>query len=135
MNVSLLQIPLMLKFVQDLTKAIRKTETDKKTENAGKNKMKNISNNHHRVIWYDSVTENGELKWQNALNSQNCAFFDACDGIFLNYTWTEDHLDSSKKAAGDRHRDVFVGLDVFGRNFYAGGKYDTWKVRCMCVYE
>lgn len=121
------KIPLMVKFVEDLTKAMGKTETDKKTENAGKNKMKKVSNSHHHVIWYDSVTENGELKWQNALNSQNHAFFDACDGIFLNYTWTEDHLDSSKKAAGDRHRDVFVGLDVFGRNFYAGGKYDTWK--------
>lgn len=121
------KIPLMLKFVEDLTKAMRKRETDKETENAGEDKVKEDNDNCHRVIWYDSVTENGELKWQNALNSQNYAFFDACDGIFLNYTWTEDHLDHSRKAAGGRHRDVFVGLDIFGRNFYAGGKYDTWK--------
>lgn len=44
------------------------------------------------VLWYDSVTIDGELKWQNALNSLNSQFFHACDGIFLNYTWTEDGL-------------------------------------------
>ncbi|XP_045112960.1 cytosolic endo-beta-N-acetylglucosaminidase-like isoform X2 [Portunus trituberculatus] len=107
------KVPLMLMFVEKLTVAMRNVRYDK--------------NCHHRVIWYDSVTKNGELKWQNELNSQNYAFFFACDGIFLNYTWTEDHLVRSRKAAGSRHRNIFVGLDVFGRNFYAGGKYDTWK--------
>ena len=40
-----------------------------------------------KVIWYDSVTHNGELKWQNALNENNFQFFDSCDGIYLNYGW------------------------------------------------
>lgn len=55
-------------------------------------------------------------------------FFDVCDGIFLNYTWNEDSLIRSREAAGERKFDVWVGLDVFGRNFYEGGKFNTYKV-------
>ena len=40
-----------------------------------------------KVIWYDSVTHDGELKWQNALNENNYRYFDSCDGIYLNYNW------------------------------------------------
>ncbi len=39
------------------------------------------------VIWYDAVTVEGKLQWQNELNRLNSPFFQACDGIFLNYTW------------------------------------------------
>ena len=40
-----------------------------------------------KVIWYDSVTHDGDLKWQNALNENNYRYFDSCDGIYLNYGW------------------------------------------------
>ena len=40
-----------------------------------------------KVIWYDSVTHDGELNWQNALNEKNVEYFDSCDGIYLNYGW------------------------------------------------
>ena len=40
-----------------------------------------------KVIWYDSVTHDGQLKWQNALNENNVQYFDNCDGIYLNYGW------------------------------------------------
>jgi len=33
------------------------------------------------VIWYDSVTKDGHLLWQNELNEKNKPFFDICDGI------------------------------------------------------
>ncbi|KAK8735429.1 hypothetical protein OTU49_005386 [Cherax quadricarinatus] len=79
------------------------------------------------VLWYDSVTTRGELCWQNELNNYNRPFFDACDGIFLNYTWTNDHLIRSREVAGERTGQVYVGLDVFGRNFYEGGKFNTHK--------
>lgn len=39
------------------------------------------------VVWYDSVTVDGELNWQDQLNEYNKPFFDICDGIFVNYTW------------------------------------------------
>ena len=56
-------------------------------------------------------------------------FFDNSDGIFLNYTWNEPKLQASLKNAGDRKNDVFVGVDVFGRNCFGGGGWNTNKVR------
>lgn len=43
------------------------------------------------VLWYDSVTVDGELDWQDRLNGKNRVFFDACDGIFSNYCWKADY--------------------------------------------
>uniref|UniRef100_A0A1B6DUG4 Cytosolic endo-beta-N-acetylglucosaminidase n=1 Tax=Clastoptera arizonana TaxID=38151 RepID=A0A1B6DUG4_9HEMI len=78
------------------------------------------------VIWYDSVIiPSGELKWQNKLNQHNKAFFDVCDGIYLNYSWSEDDLIESLECAGPRKKDVFVGVDVFGRNCFGGGGFNT----------
>lgn len=54
-------------------------------------------------------------------------FFDACDGIFLNYSWTEEDLKNTVEAAEHRNFDVFVGVDVFGRNMFGGGKMNTYK--------
>ena len=64
-------------FVQELTGAMHATNPDSK------------------VLWYDSVTVDGKLEWQNALNDLNSPFFELCDGIFLNYTWTEETLGNS----------------------------------------
>ena len=35
-------------------------------------------------------------------------FFDACDGIFLNYHWSGAHLAQSVQAAGRRKFDVYA---------------------------
>ncbi|EAT37497.1 AAEL010527-PA [Aedes aegypti] len=79
------------------------------------------------IIWYDAITEKGLLSWQNELNSLNQGFFAACDGIFLNYTWTRQHLERSENFIRNyyprRKLDVFVGIDVFGRGQTA--KLDT----------
>ncbi|XP_064622409.1 cytosolic endo-beta-N-acetylglucosaminidase-like [Lineus longissimus] len=78
------------------------------------------------VLWYDSVTIHGNLKWQDQLNDLNKAYFDVCDGIFLNYGWKDKGLESSAKMAVDAGRpvDVYVGVDVFGRSGFKGG-YDV----------
>ncbi|XP_057784667.1 cytosolic endo-beta-N-acetylglucosaminidase 1 isoform X2 [Salvia miltiorrhiza] len=77
------------------------------------------------VIWYDSVTVDGELIWQNQLNDKNKPFFDLCDGIFVNYSWEEDYPKLSAKVAADRNLDVYMGIDVFGRSTYGGGQWTT----------
>ncbi|GLT92925.1 hypothetical protein SLE2022_107350 [Rubroshorea leprosula] len=77
------------------------------------------------VIWYDSVTINGDLEYQNQLNEKNKPFFDICDGIFVNYSWKEDYPKLSAKVAGDRKFDVYMGIDVFGRGTYGGGQWTT----------
>eukprot|EP00050_Salpingoeca_kvevrii_P022588 m.128667 g.128667 ORF g.128667 m.128667 type:complete len:821 (-) comp9754_c0_seq1:37-2499(-) len=78
------------------------------------------------VIWYDSVTIYGQLRWQNELNHANKAFFDACDGIFLNYHWAPDSLKRSK-LGHQRPQDVYVGIDVFGRGTFGGGGWTCNK--------
>ncbi|KAF5199306.1 Cytosolic endo-beta-n-acetylglucosaminidase [Thalictrum thalictroides] len=77
------------------------------------------------VIWYDSVTVDGNLDWQNQLNDKNKPFFDLSDGIFINYTWQEDYPKLSAAVAGDRKFDVYMGIDVWGRNTYGGGQWTT----------
>ncbi|KAK9701298.1 hypothetical protein K7432_011784 [Basidiobolus ranarum] len=83
---------------------------------------------HSKVIWYDSVTVEGLLAWQNRLNLLNFPFFEVCDGIFLNYTWGRQYPKVSCIKAGENRKfDVFAGIDVHGRNTYGGGMFDTYK--------
>lgn len=73
---------------------------------------------HGMVIWYDSIIETGALSWQNELNDKNKPFFDLCDGILINYTWSERHLERTAQILDDKGGDinkVFIGIDVFGR--------------------
>ncbi|XP_068605972.1 cytosolic endo-beta-N-acetylglucosaminidase [Brachionichthys hirsutus] len=81
------------------------------------------------VLWYDSVIENGSLKWQNELNESNRMFFDACDGFFTNYNWTEQSLEWMSDYSGVRGRraDIYVGIDVFARGTVVGGMFETNK--------
>ncbi|XP_004860908.1 cytosolic endo-beta-N-acetylglucosaminidase isoform X2 [Heterocephalus glaber] len=79
------------------------------------------------VLWYDSVVQSGQLKWQDELNEHNRIFFEACDGFFTNYNWREEHLARMLGQAGERLVDVYVGVDVFARGNVVGGGFDTDK--------
>lgn len=55
-------------------------------------------------------------------------FFLYCDGIFLNYTWTESRLTNSRllaKELGRDVKDIYVGLDVWGRGCPGGGGFNS----------
>lgn len=71
------------------------------------------------VIWYDSVTHAGALAWQNKLNYSNCQFFELSDAIFTNYNWNTRDLEDTEEIIRtkypERRKDVYFGLDVFGR--------------------
>lgn len=57
-------------------------------------------------------------------------FFDACDGFFTNYNWTEQNLESMRdySETHGRHADIYVGVDVFARGKVVGGMFETNKV-------
>ena len=74
-------------------------------------------------MWYDSLTIYGEIAWQDRLSLLNQPFFNVTDGIFTNYTWKQHHPACSSKLAGERRRDVFTGIDVWGRNTFGGGEF------------
>nr|CDJ92109.1 Glycoside hydrolase domain containing protein [Haemonchus contortus] len=71
-----------------------------------------------RVIWYDSVTVTGMLKWQNMLNDSNRDWYDSCDGIYLNYNWNDIMLLKSAEF-GEINR-IYVGVDCFARGCIGG---------------
>ena len=112
------QVPQMVQLVKKLTRAVHEVNSD------------------GQVIWYDSVTNEGKLDWQNELNEKNKIFFDNCDGIFINYTWKVDentnNLQSSLDALEDSGRqfDIYVGIDAFGRGCFGGGGF-----QCNLAFE
>jgi mannosyl-glycoprotein endo-beta-N-acetylglucosaminidase len=58
------------------------------------------SSPHALVVWYDAVTIEGKLEWQNTLNDLNRPFFDACDAIWINYSWKEGGPEEVRKQVG-----------------------------------
>lgn len=38
------------------------------------------------------------------------------------------NVEDTAKEAGDRITDVFIGIDVWGRNFYGGGQFNVQEV-------
>ncbi|CAO3638153.1 unnamed protein product [Cunninghamella echinulata] len=83
-----------------------------------------------KLIWYDSLTRQGKVHWQNQLTDENKSFFEVTDGIFLNYWWKEDYPKKAKKLAeemGKSGNDVYFGVDVWGRKTYGGGNFNSYK--------
>jgi mannosyl-glycoprotein endo-beta-N-acetylglucosaminidase len=74
------------------------------------------------VMWYDALTNDNKILWQNALNGLNVDFYNAAtDGIFLNYGWRSKDLETSLNHASDDKGPVWVGIDVWGRSSQLGG--------------
>jgi len=93
--------------------------------------MKRNVGDHAMVLYYDSLDAKGLIQYQNELVDANKLYFDSCDGIFLNYWWTEAHLRRSRALAGiDRQYDVFAGVDVFARGKVCHKEGPGCKVAC-----
>jgi endo-beta-N-acetylglucosaminidase D len=68
-----------------------------------------------RVTWYDAMTVNGTVSWQGALNSQNQAFFQTADDMFVDFRWSASTLASSGTKAvqlGRSRYELWAGVDV-----------------------
>ncbi|MGL4453407.1 MAG: endo-beta-N-acetylglucosaminidase [Sarcina sp.] len=80
-----------------------------------------------QVMWYDSMTEEGEMDWQNALTEKNEMFLidgdkeAIADSMFLNFWWTNDKyvedklIENSRKKAdelGINPYSLFAGIDT-----------------------
>lgn len=92
------------------------------------------------LIYYDSMTVEGEMDWQNALTEKNAAFLkteegaDVADDMFLNFWWTtetlapEELLKSSAELAGELQIDpysLYAGVDLQSNGY--GTKID-WSL-------
>ncbi|MFI6488705.1 endo-beta-N-acetylglucosaminidase [Streptomyces sp. NPDC050564] len=68
-----------------------------------------------RVTWYDSMTVNGSVSWQGALNNRNKTFFQAADSMFIDFRWSPSSLASSGTTAqqlGRSRYELWAGVDV-----------------------
>ncbi|GJE99447.1 glycoside hydrolase family 85 protein [Phanerochaete sordida] len=97
--------------------------------------LKRAVGDHAEVVWYDSVIINGQLRWQDRLNAFNLPFFMPSTSFFTNYTWgpqlpslMAQYLTSLDPAHHAKAlRDIFVGIDVWGRGQHGGGKLACYK--------
>ncbi|NKF06455.1 discoidin domain-containing protein [Clostridium gasigenes] len=89
--------------------------------------FKSKANDDLEIMWYDSMTKDGEMDWQNALTDKNDYFLvdgdknAVADSMFLNFWWTNKKLvekellkASNKKAeeVGVNPYDVYAGVDM-----------------------
>ncbi|MGC9539016.1 endo-beta-N-acetylglucosaminidase [Streptomyces sp. UG1] len=81
-----------------------------------------------RVTWYDSMTVNGSVSWQGALNSQNEPFFQAADDMFVDFRWTAAKLTSSGQRAQELGRgryELWAGVDVEANGWNSSVNWDA----------
>lgn len=72
-----------------------------------------------KVLWYDALTTDGDVYYQNGLTSLNRPYVQSTSGLFTNYKWTEKKLTESKISAensGMPLTKVFFGIDVWAQN-------------------
>ncbi|PSR70645.1 hypothetical protein PHLCEN_2v13477 [Hermanssonia centrifuga] len=101
--------------------------------------LKRIVGDHAQVVWYDSVILDGQLRWQDRLNSLNLPFFIPSSSFFTNYTWPPENPSRTAqyfRALNPSHltcpspkvlSDIFVGIDVWGRGQHGGGGLACYK--------
>lgn len=94
-----------------------------------------------QLIYYDSMTVDGEMDWQNALTKKNAAYLTSndskgADDMFLNFWWTEDKLakkellKSSAKLAdklGIDPYDLYAGVDVQSNGYDTPIKWNLFE--------
>ncbi|MFM9371811.1 endo-beta-N-acetylglucosaminidase [Streptomyces sp. Da 82-17] len=81
-----------------------------------------------RITWYDAMTKNGSVDWQDELNASNQDFFLASDTMFVNFNWTAAKLASSGRLAQDLDRDryeLWAGVDVESNGWNTSVNWDA----------
>ncbi|MGM0838307.1 MAG: endo-beta-N-acetylglucosaminidase [Bacillota bacterium] len=72
------------------------------------------------IMWYDSMVEDGSIRWQNYLTDLNKMFLQdgetrVSDSMFLNFWWWNNSQERSYQKALEINRDpydLFAGIDV-----------------------
>lgn len=76
------------------------------------------------LVYYDSMTNEGEIDWQNALTDKNDGYIAKNDGapmadsMFLNFWWTDEKLADKELLKASREKAEELGIDPYA--LYAG---------------
>ncbi|WP_350343031.1 discoidin domain-containing protein [Proteinivorax tanatarense] len=97
---------------------------------------------HLEIMWYDAMTKEGEMGWQNALTDENAFFLidekeePVADSMFLNFWWTVQQLAdkeliqySNDKAdeLGIDPYDLYAGVDVQADGLFTPIRWDLFE--------
>lgn len=89
--------------------------------------FKEATNGKYEIMWYDAMTVEGEMDWQNQMNDKNKAFVidaegnELADSMFLNFWWTTDKLAPEEllkksneyaQSVGYNPKKLFAGIDM-----------------------
>ena len=95
-----------------------------------------------RLVYYDSMTAEGKMDWQNALTDKNAMFMAddegnaVADEMFLNFWWSEEELadqelfKASKEKAeelGDQPYIWYAGIDVQAEGYFTPARWDLFE--------
>ncbi|WP_430611013.1 endo-beta-N-acetylglucosaminidase [Enterococcus sp. DIV0876] len=76
------------------------------------------------IMWYDSMTTDGKMDWQNALTDENKDYLvnadmePLSDSMFLNFWWTSDRLADQELLKASNEKAKEIGFDPY--NLLAG---------------
>jgi len=92
--------------------------------------MEFISNLKHllrpagKVVWYDALTGDNEVVYQNSLTQKNLVYVLAADALFTNYKWTVTKVEEAQRLAmkhGLELPAILFGVDVWAQNTNISG--------------
>ncbi|MDO5410541.1 MAG: discoidin domain-containing protein [Lachnospiraceae bacterium] len=101
------------------------------------------------IMWYDSMTKDGKMDWQNGLTDKNIFYIlnedkeAIADSMFLNFWWTDDNyvskklLEASKKMAdknGINPYDIYAGIDVQANGVMTPIRWDLFAPEGQAPY-
>lgn len=101
------------------------------------------------IMWYDSMTEQGEMDWQNALTDKNkYALVDqdgksVADDMFLNFWWNTEKYSadellkaSAEKAAevGVNPYDLYAGIDIQANGYKTPVRWNLFAPEGQAPY-
>ncbi|KAF2097945.1 hypothetical protein NA57DRAFT_40700, partial [Rhizodiscina lignyota] len=76
-----------------------------------------------QVVWYDALTIDNTVAYQNALTKKNLSFTQAAGSMLTNYAWSNRSLSPSKNLALKNQippQNIYFGIDVWAQNKQSG---------------
>lgn len=94
--------------------------------------LKRLLGKDSKVIWYDALTCDNKVDYQNNLSAKNLAYTRAANALFTNYKWTIARLDQAQVIADENRLDtssIFFGIDVWAQNTNLSGSVISFIFR------
>ena len=81
--------------------------------------LRRLSGPDRLVIWYDALTTDNEVEYQNSLSRKNVAFARSADQLLTNYKWSAEELHQTQIIAALNDielSNISFGIDVWAQN-------------------